>query len=160
METFISAIGHLTKPRAVTSEGIVTAIEGTVCTVEREGRAKLEDVRMHALEGGCEHYILITPKIGSSVLVLEVENQPAETAIVKYTEIDKVEIKIKEAVFSIENGKIGIKNKEADLLQIITGLLDQLSLAVIQTPSGPGMFSASDKKAFKEYNNQINQLLL
>jgi hypothetical protein len=159
METFVSAIRTVNKQRAVTSEGVVTKINGTTCTVDRGDRAPLEDVRLHALEQDCENHILIVPKVGSTVLVIEIENQPAETAIIKYTDIDKVEIKINKAEFCLEKGKIRIKNKEANLLKSLTDLTKELAKAIIQTPSGPGSFSPANILKFNEINADINKLL-
>ncbi len=159
MEEFSRAVATLAKKRAVTSVGTVQKVNGTTCTVERKGLSELLDVRLQAIESDFDTKFLIVPKEGSKVLCLEVENKPEETAIVKYTEIERIEVKIGGAEWLISNtGKFTLKNENADLKEILTTAFDTVSNATITTPSGPGFFSAGDKKKLAELKNKTLKL--
>lgn len=157
-ELFKQTIERLNKHKKTTSIGVVTAIEGNTCTVERVGLPPLLDVRLNAVQGTFEHHLNIIPKIGSQVLCLEVENMPSETCVVAFTEIQSVDIEIDKAIFKVEGGKIQLKNQNADLKLLLTELLTELRNAVVQTPSGVGNFAPSVKAKLQELDNKVNQL--
>lgn len=157
-QVFEQAFVRLNKHKRTTSIGIVTKVANDVCEVEREGLPPLLDVRLNAVQTAVENPFLVVPKVGSMVLCLEVENQPAETCVVKYTEIERVEIIIGGAVLKIENGKIQFKNDNADLKILLTELLTELKTAIIQTPSGVGNFAPNNVAKFAELESKTNQL--
>lgn len=157
-QTFEQAFTRLNRHKQTTSIGTVTKMEGGVCEVEREGLPPLLDVRLNAVQTAVENPFWVIPKVGSKVLCLEVENQPAETCIVKYTEIERLEISIAGAILKVENGKIQLKNDNANLKLLLTELLTELKTAVIQTPSGVGNFSASNVQKFSQLENKVTQL--
>jgi hypothetical protein len=140
------------------SIGIVTEITGVTCTVEREDLPPLYDVRLNAIDQEFDDCIIIYPALGSEVLCLVVENEPAETAIVKYTRIDKVVITLGGAKFEMSAGKFEIKNQASNLKDILTDTFDQLKNAIITTPSGPGQFSDPDKLMFEQIKNDTKNL--
>uniref|UniRef100_UPI0038917ABC hypothetical protein n=2 Tax=Weeksellaceae TaxID=2762318 RepID=UPI0038917ABC len=117
------------------------------------------DVRLSAIDQSFDDQILIYPKIGSQVLCLVVENEAAETAIVKYTEVEKVIMTISGAKFEMSGGKFEISNQESSLKKILSEGFDQLKNAIITTPSGPGKFSPADKLKFNELKEASQALL-
>ncbi|MFJ1492528.1 hypothetical protein [Capnocytophaga canis] len=157
-QTFEQAFTRLNKHKQTTSIGTVTKVDGDVCEVEREGLPPLLDVRLNAIQTEVENPFWIVPKVGSKVLCLEIENQPAETCIVKYTEIERVEINIGGAILKVENGKIQFKNDTADLKLLLTELLAELKTAIIQTPSGVGNFAPNNVIKFSELESKTKQL--
>ncbi|WP_233901243.1 hypothetical protein, partial [Tenacibaculum piscium] len=80
MEEFVRAINSVSKKYLKTSIGKVTEITETTCTVEREHLSELLDVRLNAVVGDFESSFIVYPKINSEVLVVEIENNPQETA--------------------------------------------------------------------------------
>ena len=98
----------------------------------------------------------LQPKVGSLVCVAFINK---ETAIVVGTsELEKVTCTLKGFSLKIENGKIQIKNEQADFKTLLNDLLKELKNAIIQTPSGPGNFAPQNVAKFEEINNKINQL--
>lgn len=156
-EALMSIIRKKSRKRT-TVTGKVKLVDGDTCTVEREGLPDLEDVRLNAVSGEFEDVFLIVPKQGSEVMVLEVEGAPEENVIVKYTEIERIYIKIKGGVLELKNGKFTVKNGDSDLRKIVTELLNQLNNAIIQTPSGPGNFSPDDKMKFMSLKTDMEKL--
>lgn len=140
------------------STGVVTEIKGDTCTVEREGLPPLLDVRLQAVSGDFKSKFLVTPKIGSTVVCLSVDNQQAESCIVQCTEIEKIEIQTEGATLNIANGKFDIKNENSDLKSLLKELLMELKTAVIQTPSGVGKFSPMNKQKFEVLKEKTDKL--
>ena len=98
----------------------------------------------------------LQPKVGSLVCVAFINK---ETAIVVGTsELEKVTCTLKGFSLKIENGKIQIKNEQANFKTLLNDLLKELKNAIIQTPSGPGNFAPQNVAKFEEINNKINQL--
>ena len=98
----------------------------------------------------------LQPKVGSLVCVAFINK---ETAIVVGTsELEKVTCTLEGFSLKIENGKIQIKNEQADFKTLLNDLLTELKNAIIQTPSGPGNFAPQNIAKFEEINNKINQL--
>lgn len=157
MESFIEAVSKL-KNNKSSSIGKVIEITGNTCKVERENLPTLEDVRLNAIEGDFSNKIIIYPKIGSKVLCLEISGEKEETAIVKYTEIDKILIEIDGAKFEMSGGKFQIKNETADQRKITNDLIDALKTAIILTPQGPGKFSDPTKQKFTQIKTDNENL--
>lgn len=163
MEAFREAVLKITQQysQAVTAQvtvGTVAEVSGHTCKVERENLPPLEDVRLNAIEGDFKDLFLVIPKIGSQVLCATIENDNEETAIIKYTEIEKVIISIEEARFEMSGGKFQIKNENSDLKKINNDLLDTLKNAKILTPSGVGRFSEPTKLKFNQLKEKNNEL--
>jgi hypothetical protein len=133
--------------------GTVKAIEGDTCTV-----ANFEDVRLNAVIDSLETQFTIYPKIGSKVIIGSLENS-SDMAVLKFSEIDKVTVKIGDQLFEMKENKFTIKSGEVDLKSILNDAFDRLDKAIITTPSGPGKFSPADKLIFKDLKTKTNQLL-
>ncbi|WP_187477850.1 hypothetical protein [Amniculibacterium sp. G2-70] len=157
MESFFEAVSKISKNKS-SSIGKVVEITGNTCKVERENLPALEDVRLNAIEGDFSNKIIIFPKIGSEVLCLIVAGAKEETAIVQYTEIDKVLIEIDGAKFEMSGGKFQIKNEVADQKKITKDLLTALDSAIILTPNGPGKFADTTKAKFTQIKNDNENL--
>jgi len=157
VESFIKAINKIIDNKS-SSIGKVVEITGLTCKVERENLPTLEDVRLNAIEGDFSNKIIIFPKIGSEVLCLKIAGDKEETAIVKYTEIDKVLIEIDGAKFEMSGGKFQIKNEESDQKKITNDLIATLKKAIILTPNGPGKFADSTKQEFDNVKNDNDNL--
>ncbi|MEI7487046.1 MAG: hypothetical protein WCJ72_06480 [Chryseobacterium sp.] len=158
MESFIQAVSKFTNNPA-SYVGKVVKITGNTCEVEREGGLpNLEDVRLNAIEGNLTNKIIIFPKIGSEVLCLIIEGSKEETAVVQYTEIDRVLIELDGAKFEMSGGKFQIKNNHAEQKKITNDTLEALIAAIIQTPQGPGNFAPSTVKKFQKIKTDNNNL--
>lgn len=157
MESFINAVRQFTDNKSA-SIGKVVKITGNTCLVERENLPPLEDVRLNAIEADFSNKIIIYPKVGSEVLCLQIFGNKEETAVVQYTEIDKILIEIDGAKFEMSGGKFQIKNEDAEQKKITADLLGTLINAVIQTPQGIGRFSEATKEKFRDIKTDNENL--
>jgi hypothetical protein len=98
----------------------------------------------------------LQPKVGSLVCVAFIGKETA--IVVGSSALDKVECTSEGFSLKIENGKIQIKNEQANFKKLLNNLLTELKGAIIQTPSGPGNFAPQNVAKFEEINNKINQL--
>ncbi|MFC2481200.1 MAG: hypothetical protein ACFNS7_00040 [Capnocytophaga granulosa] len=98
----------------------------------------------------------LQPKVGSLVCVAFIGKETA--IVVGSSALDKVECTSEGFSLKIENGKIQIKNEQADFKTLLNDLLTELKSAIIQTPSGPGNFAPQNVAKLEEINNKINQL--
>lgn len=90
----------------------VDAVEGT-CTVERDGKPELHEVRLNAvIDEGVKDYFRIIPAVGSYVMVLEMGM--AEGVVLATSKIERVEIRTGEVTLNMtaagvvmNGGKLG-----------------------------------------------------
>ena len=126
----------------------------TADVVPLDGSSPINDVYLvvDMEQGG----FYLQPKVGSLVCVAFINK---ETAIVVGTsQLEKVVCTLEGFSLKIENGKIQIKNEQADFKTLLNDLLVELKNAIIQTPSGPGNFAPQNVAKFEEINQKINQL--
>ena len=98
----------------------------------------------------------LQPKVGSLVCVAFINK---ETAIVVGTsELEKVVLTLGGFTLKIEDGKLQLKNEQADFKTLLNDFLNELKNAIIQTPAGPGNFAPNNVVKFEEINNKINAL--
>ena len=98
----------------------------------------------------------LQPKVGSLVCVAFIGKETA--IVVGSSALDKVECTSEGFSLKIENGKIQIKNEQADFKTLLNDLLTEIKSAIIHTPSGPGNFAPQNVAKLEEINNKINQL--
>lgn len=81
-------MGHQT-PLLLT--GKVESADGETCTVS-VGGLKLTGVRLRSVVNGEESKLLITPKAGSYVTIIDLSGELRETEVVGYSEIEAIDI--------------------------------------------------------------------
>lgn len=103
------------QPAIIVWEAVVVSVEGDTCTV-RIWASDLEvsDVRLIAEIGGTPG-LLITPKVGSFVLVACVQNEVADLFIAQYTEIDALKFTKNNVEISADANTVTVKNSESEV---------------------------------------------
>ena len=72
--------------------GKVESVSGETCTVSI-GDLKLTDVRLRSVVNGEESKLLVTPKQGSYVTLIDLSGDLRETEVIGYSEIEAIDIK-------------------------------------------------------------------
>ena len=107
-------------------QGIVTAIDGDTCTC-KFGELEIDDIRLRASLAGVEKRMLVTPKVGSAVVVGSLSGDLTALVVLQVDEIDSIEI---------NGGKLGgIINIET-LTDKINALVDAFNSHTHSLPTG------------------------
>lgn len=138
----------------------VKSVDDTVCTVD-VGGMELTDVRLRSVVNNDQGRILVTPKVGSTVLIGDLSNGAfTDLAVLRFAEVDKVEVTIdsKSLVLDkngvvVNDGSIGCVKADKMVewmmkvysdLQMLVGLLSTspvtgngASLAITFEPTTP-----------------------
>lgn len=132
----------------------VTEVSETTCTTA-DG---IDDIRLNAIDTDLDSKITIYPKIGSKIIYGRLNNSD-DLFVLKYSEIDRIVIKMDKQIFEMKDGKFRVLNEDSNLKTILNDLFSTLENSIIQTPSGAGKFIEINKQKFKSLNEQIDKLL-
>ncbi|MCO5230140.1 MAG: hypothetical protein M9958_03190 [Chitinophagales bacterium] len=101
---------------------------------------------------------LIKPVIGTRCLIGSILNQEADTYLIDVEEYEeKIYTSGKNELHITKDGFV-IKNDKADIKSILKEAFEQLMVAKILTPSGPGNFSPDDVTKFGELKTDVLNL--
>lgn len=152
------------------SAGVVTAkllaatvvkVDGEKCTV-KWGQAELTDVRLKATINGKKSKILVTPVVGSYVLVGSLTGDEKDLCVLSVDQAAKVEY--------VNNGldlladsadeKVRIKNSTYDLLTLVHELIDACINEIHMTNAGPSVsLNPISRFTFERLKQKFSQLL-
>ena len=111
----------------------VKTVNGETCSVELDGLT-LTDVRLRAVVNGENSKILVTPEIGSYVLVSDLAGDLSQLAVVGCSEVKKIEVDTDKVIFNGGSNYGLIKIKE------LTDKLNEL-VKKFNQHTHPGQFS-------------------
>lgn len=132
----------------------VTEVTETTCTTS-DG---VDDIRLNAIDADLNSNITVYPKVGSKIIYGRL-NDTDDLFVLKYSEIDRIVIKMDQQIFEMKDGKFKVLNENTNLKTVFNDLFSTLENAIIQTPSGAGKFIEINKQKFKSLNQQIDKLL-
>lgn len=70
----------------------VTKVSGETCTIDANG-LEIEGVRLKAVEDGDENSLMVTPKVGSMVLVADISGgELRELGVIAYSGVETIQI--------------------------------------------------------------------
>ncbi len=105
----------------------VVSCNGYKCTV-MIGSLRLEDVRLRAVVNDKEDKVLLTPKIGSMVLVYDLSaGRLRDLVVLSMSEVEKIEIKAGNTTIDIDNNGIILNGGNLDGLVKAQALTDRLN---------------------------------
>jgi hypothetical protein len=105
----------------------VTKVEGSTCTV-KVGDLELTEVRLRAVINSSAEQLLITPKVGSYVLLADLSGgDMRQLAVVAYSEVAAVSVKISATTASVDKDGVVLNGGENGGLTITPKLVEQLA---------------------------------
>jgi len=116
----------------------VESVEGITCTV-KVGSLSISDVRLKSTTAKTDNQVLLTPSIGSAVLVGSFSGDLGNLFVVNADVIDTIEITC----------------RGQNLMTVLSQLLQALQQATVVTPAGTGTFDPGTIAALV----QVDQLL-
>lgn len=94
----------------------VTAVDGLSCTVSLlASDLIIEDVRLVA-DADAESYLVVKPKVGSTVLVGMVDNQITDLYVIQVSEVQSLEYKQGNTLVSVNADTVSLKNSQTEIL--------------------------------------------
>jgi hypothetical protein len=142
--------------------GIVESIQGESITVKLISGLSISDVRLKATINEQSDFVLVTPKIGSTVLMLSSTGDLTNMTVIKSDQFEKIEICQGglELLIDSTDSKISIKNKSVSLKEIFTDLGVLLKGLKVYTPMGPSGTPLPDSiTAIESFETKFKQLL-
>lgn len=141
--------------------GIVKSIEGHSCTVTLKGGLPVSDVKLKATIGNSD-FILLTPKVGSTVVMLSVTGQVDNLTVIKVDEVETMEYQQNglNILADSRDGKVRIKNNQVSFIDIWKDLKSLISQLKVSTPNGPSGIPLPDTQtALTALETKFNKLL-
>lgn len=117
----------------------VVSLKKESCAVKLASGLELDDVRMKASINESGNFIVMRPKVGSTVLLLSITGTLEDLAIIKIDEIENIEIDQNglNILIDSKDGKIRIENDNVSIKELFQDLTDLLKTLKVYTPSGP-----------------------
>ncbi len=155
----------------------VLSVDGERCSVKIRENLEVTDVRLKATINGSGNKILITPVVGSYVLLGSLTGDEKDLTIVQMDEVEKVEYKQDEVKFTINatknemeaniNGtivmlddKVKIRNNIYGLLELILEFIDICRDEIHMTNAGPTVsLNPANKVLFNLLKEKFGKLL-
>ena len=106
--------------------GKVESVDGETCTVS-VGDLKLTDVRLRSVVNNEESMILITPKTGSHVTLIDLSGELRELEVIGYSEIEAIDIKTSGDININCDGTVTFNGGDHDGLVKLQELKDNLN---------------------------------
>lgn len=103
------------RPSIQVWEAVVVSVQADTCKVKvLASDLEVEDVRLMAEIGGTTGLIL-TPKVGSTVLVGCIQNEIADLYVVQYTEIDALKFVQGNTTIEADKDTVMLKNAQSEV---------------------------------------------
>jgi hypothetical protein len=161
-ETLKASAGNGNIPLII---GTVKSVEGDKCTVTYGDDANpvdLEDVRLKTTIGTGENYLLVTPKIGSSVVLGSITGNYEDLSVLKIDEAEKIELLQNglNVLVDSNDSKVSVKNNKTSLVDLFSQLVQILQQLKVYTPAGPSGTPLPDTiTRVQKFENDFKQLL-
>jgi hypothetical protein len=157
-QALIEALG-VNPNLAITAE--VVSTQETTCTVKLVSELVLTDVRLCATINKSADLFVMVPKIGSEVVLMSQTGKLSGLIVIKVDAIESISYKKGQFEFAIEeiSGKVTLKNSGVNFGSLVGNLVDTVSNAIIDTPSGPGSINAVTKLQLQQLKTQFNLIL-
>jgi hypothetical protein len=127
--------------------------ENDTCTIERENRPELFEVRLNAIVDQITDKLIIYPQTGSYVLCCLIGNDQTEAAIIKYSEIDSVEIYRAKIKLSLDQEGITMEGDGENLKTVLSDFIGEVSKIIVVNGTSPNV------SALGQINPRLNKIL-
>lgn len=140
----------------------VVSVQGDTCTIKLLSELVLSDVRLKATISDDTDSFLITPKIGSEVLVISQTGKLSGLVVLKIDSIDKIAYKKADFEFEVDGttGKVTLKNQGANFGSLIGNFIDTLiGIQTINSDSTTGILNTASIAQLEQLKVSFNLIL-
>ena len=138
------------------------SIQENSCNVQLLSGLVVSDVKLQATANDNENFTRITPKIGSTVLMVSLDGSLSNLTIIKVDEVERIEYKTDGLEVTIDgtDGKVSVKNNGYSLLTAMNDLAKIIKTLKVHTPVGPSGLPLPDSlTAVALFETNIKTLL-
>lgn len=116
----------------------VVSIQDETCTIELVTGLKISDVRLKSSVNESDDFLIVTPKVGSKVVVLSLTGELDNLMAIAIDQAEKIHYSQDglEIMYDSDDGKVMIKNESASLHDMFEELVDIIKTIKVPTPSG------------------------
>lgn len=114
----------------------VTQVKGETCSIQISSGLELHGVRLKATVTGKEQKIMLTPRIGSDVVVFSQNGDLNTLFVVQINEVEKIEI-IKDDMRILLGDKVCVEVDGVNLGQTLAQLCEAIKTLTVSTGVGP-----------------------
>lgn len=105
----------------------VVSTDGDMCTA-KIGDFEVPDIRLSVIKGGSDKGLLVTPAVGSIVMVADLSGgELRELAVIGFTEVESIDAKIGSSKVHIADGIIEMNDGKNDGLVNVKGLVQKIN---------------------------------
>ena len=140
----------------------ITAVSGQTCSVKLVSGLEVSDVRLKATITDGDDYFLITPDVGSDVLLLSGDGTLRSLTVIHVDKASKFQYSQNglEVLFDSTDKKVRIQNDEANLKDLFSDLALLLKQLKHYTPAGPSGTPLPDSiQRIDAWTTKFNKLL-
>ncbi|MDM1513597.1 hypothetical protein [Myroides odoratimimus] len=116
--------------------GTVTVINGEMCSVKLVSGLEVSDVRLKATVTEGKNKVLLTPVVGSDVIIMSSTGTLDNLFVLSMNEVDKVEIINSDVSITIDD-KVSVEVSGVSLGETMANLCDAIKTLTVSTGVGP-----------------------
>jgi hypothetical protein len=117
----------------------VESVDGEICTVKLD-ELSIADVRLRSVVNNNSEQILITPKAGSYVLVVDLSGGSySDLAVIGFSEVEKVNVKISDMNIFINHSGVKIENQNENLFATISDFITEVQKIIVVQGTSPNV---------------------
>lgn len=142
-------------------QAMVKSVEGETCTITLISGLEVDGVRLKAALGE-EGHLLLTPKVGTIVLVAALTSDLKQLTVLKSAEVESIEYAMNglEVLIDSTDKKVQIKNGSASLFDLLNDLSAAVKNLTVTTSTGPsGTPLPTTVAALVAFEQKLNLIL-
>lgn len=117
--------------------GEVKSVDGLLCNVDIAGIEY--EVNLEVADGGDVNKVLMTPKVGSDVLVSDLTGEKRYFVLVKCEQIDSVETQIGTTIFKVDSDGVLIKRGDEKLSSLLSDFIAEVKKIIVISGTSPNV---------------------
>lgn len=142
--------------------GVVTEVTGETCKVKLVSGLEIDDVRLKATVNEETNFVLVTPEVGSDVLLLSGDGSLDNVSVIKIDKVSKFAYTQSGLTIEADSNdkKVLVKNDDTNLYELFDKLTTILKEFKVFTPVGPsGTALTPVVLKINEFETKFKQLL-
>ncbi|WP_264522138.1 hypothetical protein [Flavobacterium sp. N1994] len=140
----------------------IVSVEGDTCTIKLLSELVLSDVRLKATISDDTDSLLITPKVGSEVMVLSQTGKLSGLVVIKVDSVEKIAYKKADFEFEVDGttGKVTLKKQGANFGSLMNNLIDSIAgIQIINSDMTTGALNPASITQFEQIKTSFNLIL-